>query len=437
MKKRVVMLSLFFAATIAYAAFDITEWNWQRPIEVHHISEFVRLPVPPEVFNESQPSLNDLRVLDENNTLVPHIVHWGRVREIRQQEWKSARLVNATFVPGKYSRMIVDFGETVEKNLIMISLSGQNYRRRTLLEGSNESKSWEVVAEDLWLFNVSVEGQNFKIDTLKFPPNNFRYLRLTVYNMADDPRHITIDSIKGAFQRIEMEKELVAVPMVQRNMSHSENKKQSILELDLGFRNLPVVSLQFDVTTPYFYRGYELYGRNELKEKVSRKTETGSDLIERETPWRFVHRGVFYRIQHKNRTTESLRAEELNAPYRYLKLRIFNGDSPPLQVGEVSVQRRETSLIFQTQKGKPYMLIGGNLNVGRADYDLAKAVQDLDDMKLTVVSLGPPTVVARKEPQPPWTERYRFVIWIVLIIAVGVMVGFIVKNLKKLPPRQE
>jgi hypothetical protein len=433
MKKRVVMFSLFFAATIAYAALDITGWNWQRPIEVHQFSEFVRLPVPPEVFNDSQPSLNDLRVLDENNTLVPHIVHWGRVREIRQQEWKSARLVNATFVPGKYSRMIVDFGETVEKNLIRVSLSGQNYRRRALLEGSNESKSWEVVAEDLWLFDVSVEGQNFKIDTLKFPPNNFRYLRLTVYNMADDPRRITIESIEGAFQRIEIEKELVLVPVIQRNVSHSEDKKQSILELDLGFRNLPVVSLQFEVTTPYFYRGYELYGRNELKEKVSRKTETGSDLMERETPWRFVHRGVLYRLQHKNKTSESLKAEDLNARYRYLKLCIFNGDNPPLQVGEVSVHRRETSLVFQTQKGKPYLLVGGNPNVAGADYDLAKAVQDLDDMKLTVVHLGPPIVVARKEPQPPWTERYRFVIWIVLIMAVGVMVGFIVKNLKKLP----
>jgi hypothetical protein len=437
MKKRVVMFSLFFAATIAYAAFDITGWNWQRPIEVHHFSEFVSLPVPPEVFNESQPSLNDLRVLDENNTLVPHIVHWGRVREIRQQEWKSARLVNSTFVPGKYSRMIVDFGETVEKNLIVVNLSGQNYRRRALLEGSNESKSWEVVAEDLWLFDVSVEGQNFKVDTLKFPPNNSRYLRLTVYNMADDPRRITIESIKGAFQRIEMEKELVAVPVAQRNVSHREDKKQSILELDLGFRNLPVVSLQFEVTTPYFYRGYELYGRNELKERVSRKTETGSDLIEHETPWRFVHRGVLYRIQHKNKTAESLKAEDLNGRYRYLKLRIFNGDNPPLQVGEVSVHRRETSLVFQTQKGKQYILIGGNPNIGGADYDLAKAVQDLDDMKLPVVNLGPPTVVAHKEPQPPWSERYRFVIWIVLIIAVGVMVGFIVKNLKKLSPPQE
>ena len=437
MKKLLVMFCVLGVTTMAYGAFDITGWNWQRPIDVQNLSEFVRLPVPPEVFHESQPSLNDLRVLDENNSLLPHMIQWGRVREIHQREWRPARLVNPTFVPGKYARVVMDFGETVEKNLIGVTLSGQNYRRRALLEGSNESKGWEVVAEDLWLFDVSIKGQNFKIDTLKFPTNNFRYLRLTVYHMADDPRRITIDSVKGAFQRIEMEKELVAVPVIQRNVSHREDKKQSILELDLGFRNLPVVSLQFEMTTSYFYRGYELYGRNELKEKVSRKTETGSDITERETPWRFVHRGVLYRIQHKNKTTESLKVEKFSAPYRYLQLRIFNGDNPPVQVGRVSVHRRETSLMFQAQTGKQHKLIGGNFNVGGADYDLAKAVQGLDEIKLPVVSLGSPTVVAHKEPLRPWTERYSVALWIVLIIAVGVMVGFIVKNLKKLPPSQE
>jgi hypothetical protein len=437
MKILLATLCWLTVAATAHAGFDSSGWYWQRPMDVQSLSGFVSLPIPPEVFDESQPSLNDLRVVDENNALVPHVIHWGRIRETRQQEWKSVRLVNTTFAPGKYSRVTVDFGEMVEKNLIQVSLSGQNYRRRALLEGSNESKGWEVVAEDLWLFDVSMEGQNFKIDTIKFPTNNFRYLRLTVYNMTDDPRRITIGSVKGAFHRVEVEKELVPVHVKQMSVSSSEDKKQSILEFDLGFRHLPVISLELGVTTSYFYRGYELYGRNELKEKVPRKTETGSDIIERETPWRSVHRGVLYRIQHKNKTTESLKVENLSAPYRYLKLRILNGDNPPVQIGGVSIHRRETSLMFQAQTGKQYRLVGGNSNVGGADYDLAKAVQGLDETKLPVVSLGPATVIAPKEPLRPWTERYSVVIWIVLIIAVGVMVGFIVKNLKKLPISQK
>jgi preprotein translocase subunit Sss1 len=82
-------------------------------------------------------------------------------------------------------------------------------------------------------------------------------------------------------------------------------------------------------------------------------------------------------------------------------------------------------------------LIGGNPNASPADYDLAKSIEGLDGMKLQVVSLGSPTVIMHKEKRPPWTERYSMVIWIVLLVAVGVMVGFIIKNFKKLPAPKE
>jgi hypothetical protein len=437
MKRLVVMLCVLGAASLAHAGFDLTGWNWQRPVDIQNFSGFVRLSIPPEVFNESQPSLNDLRVLDENSSLVPHVIHWGRFQEVRQLEWRSARLMNATFIPGKYSRVIIDMGEGAEKNFIKLALSGKNYGHRALLEGSNDIKSWEVVAEDLWLFDVTVEGQNYKVDSLRFPVNNFRYLRLTVYNMADDPRHVAVETVQVAFQQIETEKELVSAPVRQMLVSHDKDKKQSIIEFDLGFRNLPVISFQFEVTTPYFYRGCELQGRNEVKEKVTRKTERGSDLVEREAPWRFVHRGVLYRTQYKNKKKESLTLEGINAPYRYMRFRVFNGDNPPLQINGLSVLRRETSLVFQAQTRKRYLLIGGNPNAYAADYDLAKSIEGLDSMKLQVVSLGSPTLIVQKEKRPPWTERYSVVIWIVLLVAVGVMVGFIIKNLKKLPAPKE
>src|SRR5512139_1227953 len=103
MKTLLAALCWLTVAATAHAGFDSSRWSWQRPIDVQNLSGFVSLPIPPEVFDESQPSLNDLRVLDENASLVPHIIHWGRIREIRQKEWKSVNLINATFAPGKYS----------------------------------------------------------------------------------------------------------------------------------------------------------------------------------------------------------------------------------------------------------------------------------------------------------------------------------------------
>ncbi len=437
MKKLLAIIWLVGIATSVNAAIDLRGWNWQRPINAGTSSGFVRLAIPPAVFNESQATLNDLRVIDESKRLVPHVIHWGRVQETQSLEWKQARLINATFAPGKYASVAADFGETAEKNHITVTLSGQNYRRRALLEGSNDCKAWETVAEDAWLFDVSLPGHNFKVDTLKFPTNNFRYLRLTVYNMTDDPRRITIETVKSAFQRTEMGKELVVVPVKHIAMSHDEKNNQTILELDLGFRNLPVASLQFEITTPHFFRGYELVGRNESKEKVPRKTETRWDTIEQDVPWKSVHRGVLYRIKHKQKISQSLKLDGVTAPYRYLQLRIFNGDNPPLRLDGVSIYRRDTSLVFESQPVQVYTLIGGNPKAREANYDLAKSIQGIDDLTLPMGSLGPLTTIPHKEEIPPWTERHSTLLWVILGLAVGMMLILIVKNLKKLPSSRE
>ena len=433
MKKLLVIIFLVSIATSVCAAINLTEWNWQRSIDVRTSMGFVRLAITPEIFNESQATLDDLRVIGENRRLVPHVIHWGRVKESQHPEWRPARLLNEAFVPGKYATVTADFGEMTEKNHIMASLSGQNYRRRALLEGSHDGRVWEVVAEEVWLFDVSLPGQHFKVDAIKFPTNNFRYLRLTVYNMTDDPRRITIETVKSAFQRTEMEKELLPVPVKQMVVSHDEKKSQTVIELDLGFRNLPVATLQVESSTFYFYRGYELLGRNEPKERVARKTETKWDTVEREVPWRSIDRGVLYRIQHKQKVSELLRVENINAPYRFLQIRIYNGDNPPLKIDNISLYRRDTSLVFQVQSAQVYALIGGNPKTGGANYDLARSIQGVDEFKLPVVSLGASIPIPHKEKMVPWTERHGTLLWIVLILAVVGMLILIVRSLKKLP----
>ena len=435
MKKLLAIIFLISIATSVHAAIDFPGWSWQRPVDIRTSLGFVRIAIPPEVFNESQATLDDLRVIDENRRLVPHVIHWGRVKETQHLEWQPARLLNETFVPGKYATVTADFGEMTEKNHIMVSLSGQNYRRQALLEGSHDSRVWEVVAEAVWLFDVSLPGKNFKVDAIKFPTNNFRYLRLTVYNMTDDPRRITIETVKSAFQRTEMEKELVSVPVKQMVVSHDEKKNQTVIEVDLGFRHLPVANLQFESSTSYFYRGYELLGRNESKERVPRKTETKWDTIEREVPWRSIDRGVLYRIQHKQKVSELLRVENINAPYRFLKICIYNGDNPPLKIDKISLYRRDTSLVFQVQSGQVYTLIGGNPKTGGANYDLARSIQGVDEFKLPVVSLGASIPIPHKEKMVPWTERHGTLLWTILVLAVIGMLILIVRSLKKLPSK--
>ena len=182
MRVLLAAILLLFTQVYAVAAFDPTGWAWKRTIELGRATGFVRLPISPEVFDKAQATLDDLRVVDDSGALVPHVLHWGRVRELQKLEWRPARLLNEAYAPGRYGRVVADFGAAVEKNQVKVTISGTNSRRRVLVEGSNDGKSWEGVAQGLWLIDVSLQDQSFRVDTLKVPPNTFRYLRLTVYN---------------------------------------------------------------------------------------------------------------------------------------------------------------------------------------------------------------------------------------------------------------
>ncbi|MBP1726618.1 MAG: hypothetical protein H6Q51_1916 [Deltaproteobacteria bacterium] len=438
MRVLLAAILLLFTQVDAVAAFDPTGWAWKRTIELGRASGFVRLPIPPEVFDEAQATLNDLRVVDDSSALVPHVLHWGRVRELQKVEWRSARLLNQTYAPGRYGRVIADFGAAVEKNQVKVTISGTNYRRRVLVEGSDEGKSWEVVAQGLWLIDVSLQDQSFRVDTLKFPPNTFRHLRLTVYNIFDDFRPFAFKAVEASVHRTEGEKELVQVPVKGMTTTRDERRNHSSVDLDLGARNLPVVSLNCAIRTPYFYRAYELVGRNAAREGVPRKTESGWDTVEREAPWEPVSMGVLYRIKYQTRIEESLEIEGLSAPYRYLKLRILNAESPPVDLDNVTVSRREASLVFQAVPGRRYALVGGNPQAQAASHDLAKAIEGVDEFQGFTARLGPSHPLEGKKELFPWSERHSVLIWTVLICAVGVAVILMVRNMKRLrAPRQE
>ena len=434
-----IFLCLLPAVLIAFpasAAFDLADWTWQSEVGLGESPPgFVRVTLTPEVFDQSQGSLNDLRVLDGDAALVPYVIYRGRARDVEKVAWRPAQLLNRTFQPEKYNRVTLDFGERVKKNRIRVRLSQTNFRRRVLIEGSDDGTNWDIVAENKWLFDIHLPDKEFTVDTLDLRTNDFRYLRLTAYNMPDDPRRIEIESVEGALAEKLGEAELTPVPVTIRSVTHDEKKQQTIYELDLGFRNLPMVSMEFGFGEPYFYRGYELLGRNTETEAIERRTETGWDVTERERPWRSIHRGLLHRIHHEGKVSESKRIEPLNAPYRCLELRVFDGDDAPLDLTNVTAMRRKASLVFESEPGRRYRLVGGNPKASAPRFDLGRSIEGVGERDVPVVVLGALVPIQHEPEVPPWTERNTALVWVVLIVAVGVMLTLILKNARKVSTR--
>ncbi len=415
-------------------AFDTSEWTWCNDVDLEGTSPgFVRLVIGPEVFDRSQVGLNDLRLIDPVGQLEPFVMHWGRTRTAEKVKWRRLGLFNETYEPDQYAQAVVDFRDKGRRNRLRVRTSGKNFRRRVVLEGADETKNWQLISENLWLFDLGRAGTRCQMDVLEFPTNDFRYLRLTAFNMEDDPQRIGFVRVEEAFRDAEKEKELTPVKAAITSITRDEKTDQTLYDVDLGYRNLPVAAIEFQVADAHFHRAYELMGRNAATETVERETETGLQPKEREVPWQRVATGVLYRAERKGETVASTKAEHFRGPYRYLQLRVFDGDNAPLQIDGVSVMRQEVSVVFDPRGiEKTYSLIGGNPKASAPSFDLARSIQNLGERELPEVLLGRARTIERIGKPLPWTERNRVLIWVVLIGVVVFMVGMIAVNFRKL-----
>jgi hypothetical protein len=430
---RITAMTLVLAAAVSAAfaePFDTKGWSWKRPLETGGTAGFTQVIVPPEVFDASQPTLSDLRVLNGRGELAQSAVFFGRTADVVRVEWKPAQLLNRAFEPAKFERATLDFGQPVLKNRTRLNLSGDNFRRRALVEASTDTLAWESIAENLFLFDISLPGKQFKVDTLDFPDNNFRYLRVTVFNMPDDPRRVEIISAEAAQERKIAAGELLPVEAVLTASRVDDKLKASIFEWDLRWRNLPVALASFDIADAFFDRAFELYGRNSTTETVTVRIEGGTEKREQEAPWASVGSGVLYRILEQDKTLESLNADWISAPYRHIQLRVMNGDNPPLRVKGAKFQRRSASVVFYARQGESYALVGGNPVAGTPNFDITRAVRNLDERTLAQVALGPPVELAAAADLAPWSERNSLLIYAALGVAVAAMLLLIVRGMR-------
>lgn len=430
------MLCLWIAFP-CLAEFESEGWLWKSDI-VSDLSDpgFVRLELSPEIIEKSQLSLNDFRIVDANGNLTPHIIHRQRPALVERVE-HTVRLINRTHEKGEYARVTLDFGKRTLKNHVEVSLSGQNYRRFAQLEGSPDGERWELV-ETTWLFRIEEPGRTFNLNSFRFSPNDFRYLQLTVFNMEDETDEVEVVRVSTSHYATPEKLPSIDVPLKVWSVEPEEGEEnQTLFEMDLGYKHLRASELHVQIDEPYFYRAYELYGRNAAKTKIQRRNETGWGEVEIDIPWRSVSRGVFYRVHRDQEITEVLAATDMDFTFRYAKLHIFNRDDQPLNIkpDDISMARPPFStVVFSGEQGERYTLYFANDSAKRPDYDLAESKRDLGVQDLPTVSLGTIEEVSDAAALLPWSERYRSVIWLVLLAIVAMMIGLIVANMNRFRP---
>jgi hypothetical protein len=396
------------AAGTARADFDPEAWSHFREIRVAEdaAGDHARLLLDDAVWDESAGAdLADLRILRGQTDDIGYVVYVPEGRPPRIQE-RRARVYDIARQGDRASELKIDLGDSPPiANRLRIETDARDFGCAVTVEGSDDGKTWKTLRDDAAIFDFGGDiGRRFT--TVALPDTRMRYLHVTV---AAPPNGKPID-LKGAtvFQeQPAQESDLPALadrPVKKR--TEAAQMRETWHTLDLGARHLSVSRLAFETPQENFSRPVAVEVSDDGK------------------AWSGAGGGMIFRFRTDRYREERLTVNLPEAFGRYVRVKVADGDDPPLAVTRVSVLGRPRYVYFPFQKGQAYRLYYGNAQAHPAQYEYAKVFAHVDRAAAIEARLGDPQTNPRfiatraAEPAPPWVERNQWVLYVALGVAV-------------------
>ena len=321
-------------------------------------------------------------------------------------------LLNREFEKGRSESVTLDFGGAVKKHALQLSLSGDNFRRHVSVEGSDDGRAWSTLTDDAYVFAVpGIPASRF--ETVRFPENDRRYLRVRVDYDEADTRRVEIRSVLGLTGPQRVASTSILKPRLTRIEDPDHHETQ--LVLDLGVRAQPFEEIRLETSAPSFFRAASVEARRDSTPRLAGQTPE---------PVRWVSLGdaCVYRYTEHGRVREQL-SIVLQGRERAVRVRLRNRDDQPLAITGATVVVPVERVLFEAQAGRSYRLQYGDATAVAPSFDLTRTAGDPAawGAAASVVALGSARPLAPGQDTRPWTERHPRLLWIGLLAVVGAL----------------
>jgi hypothetical protein len=358
------VLALLFSIS-ATAANLPSDWQRDQSFDVS-TTGLVKISLPGETLNAARPALEDLRLYDQAGTEVPYLIERpAQVARVAQavKGFQGSLTASTTVIT-------LETGLAEPLDGITLETPAKDFIKAVSVEGSEDGSRWQTLAQGQPIFRQPDGASHLQIS---LPPASSKWLRLTVDDGRSPPVPFT-----GALVHPAIDKpapgELISATIAERD----ENPGETRLALSLGAANLSVASIQLETAEPLFMRQVSV-----AFPKVS------DDTIQEET----IGQGTVYRVAVEGQPP----SQNLSVPLdsllssRELFLLIKNGNSPPLPISAVRVERRPVYLVFLARQPGTYHLLTGNAQCDAPQYDLATLGMNLKGVAVSQINVPPPS----------------------------------------------
>jgi hypothetical protein len=344
--------------------------NAALPSEWRHTQQFdvstpglAKISLPVETLDAARPALEDLRLCDDAGNELPFLITRPMPSAKTVQSAKSFQVsLNATT-----TIITLETGLAQPLDGVTLEAPAMNFIKAVRVEGSADGQDWQRLAQGQPIFRQLYGADQLHVS---FPAGEWRWLRLTVDDQRSQPVPFTGARVHAA--DVEATPiELQTVTVAERNESPGETR----LTLNLGTANLDVASVKIETDEPLFTRAVTLA-----------VPQVAEDSIREQT----VGQGVIYRVAIENQPVFENLSVSLERQVRSHELffSITNGDSPPLPVTAVRVERRPVYLVFMARSAGTFHLLTGNKFCAAPRYDLAALGADLKNATVTPVKIS-------------------------------------------------
>jgi hypothetical protein len=342
-----------------------SDWQREQSFDVS-TTGLMKTSLPVETLDAARPALEDLRLYDDAKIEIPYLIE--RPVSIRKRI-QSAKSFHVSLNPDN-TVIMLETGLAEPIDAVTLETPANDFIKAVRVESSHDGNRWHILAQGQPIFRQPHGASHLQIS---FPAGVAKRLRLTVDDQRSQPVPFT-GALVHAVMGQPAPGELISTTITERD----ENPGETRLALSLGAANLSVASVRLETAEPLFMREVSIACPKVSEDSISEQT---------------IGRGVVYRVAVEGQTP----SEELSVPLenlvrsRELFLLIKNGDSPPLPVSGVRVERRPVYLVFLARQTGAYHLLTGNPHCAAPRYDLAALRMKLKDVAVSPIKIPPPS----------------------------------------------
>ncbi|PKM83917.1 MAG: hypothetical protein CVU88_00595 [Firmicutes bacterium HGW-Firmicutes-13] len=403
-------LSRTGAADVKNLSLEDFPYMSEQTVPSDHNSFFI-LEIEPPVFGTMTPSLRDLRLFAGEHELGYALLPVKTYDRTILRETKRLEVINqGVLQDGRYSFVVLTGG--IEKNeSIKVKLDQDPYLVKGTLYGSNDSRSWQKL-RTVTFFSIDNQYSEIPLSGI-----DYDYLKI---DFQQPPGEMLAVGEVFLISPVEIkEKDISSWEEAPFEMDRDEHYRESILAADLLYGCRLSSEWVLGTSEKGFHRQVIMEGSNSKED------------------WEFLWSTYVYRGVEPGDEKLSFSYEPVH--YRYLRLRIIDGDSEPLPVDSVKVRTHPVRVLVKRPSAYEGTAVDlraywGDEKIGAPFYDVGELVDSLDLGNYPVVFLSrkvdnldyrPP------KPDTPLTERYPFLLTLGLIAAVLIIALILYRNVKQ------